>query len=139
MSIPSHLHIDPRQRVSNLAGRPEEGPRFDDKSLSTKHWDIHYWLALSKREPVDSALNSNSLVPPCQDKWFLAGESPEYFMAYQTVCQLLWDSVHFQTYFSLDDIITDKWFPKDQPRPLSLGLLWHHNKVNSQTYSGNLY
>jgi hypothetical protein len=102
MSVPSHLHIDPRQRVADLAGRPEEGPRLGNRSLSTKHWDIHYWPALSKWEQVDSALNNDGLVPPCRDKWCLAGESPEYFTGYQMICQLLWDSVYFQTYFSHD-------------------------------------
>jgi hypothetical protein len=115
--------------VADLAGRPEEGPRFGElrRNLSPAHWNLNYRYTLRKREEVATALNSDVL-PHCRDKWFLADEPPEYFEWYQTFCRLLWDSVYFQTYNFLDDVEVDKWFESDQPRPEHIGLLWHHNK-----------
>jgi hypothetical protein len=122
--VPHHLRIDPRQRVADLAGRPGDRPRIGDRCLSTENWDLHYLRAQLQREQVDYALNADEL-SLYRDRWSIASD---HFDNYQVICQLLWDSVYFQMYYFLDDIIGKDWFESEQPIPLDLGLHWHHDK-----------
>jgi hypothetical protein len=81
--------------VADLAGQPEEGPRFGvlRRNLLPTHWNLNYRYTLWKREKVATALNSDAL-PPCRDAWFFPNH-PEHFQWYNPVGdgQAVWKNV----------------------------------------------